>query len=134
MRCFMLIALSKIGVLEKQAKLTIVKNMLRFTKYPEATVNQMGDKLREAVREAAVLACDSHPTMGKAEFTVLCMKFGSNKVVADAEHFLEKKVSKMIDFDQQRGSLAERRSVFTELILHMESEADIIREQKLELL
>ena len=59
----------------------------------------MGDKLRKELIKAAKLACDSHERIGKAEFTVLCMKFGNSKTVLDVIYFLEKKVSKMLDFD-----------------------------------
>ena len=62
-------------------------------------VSQMGDKLREVVIQAAALACDSHPWIGKAEFTVLCMKFGNNRSVYETVNYLDKKLSKMIDFD-----------------------------------
>ena len=73
--------------------------MILFEKFPEVAINQMGDLLKKAVEDAAALACDSHPTVGKAEFTVLVMKFGNNKVVQEAVLYLEKKISKMIDFD-----------------------------------
>lgn len=96
----MLVALSAIGAIEKRVKMIVVKNMLLFEKYPEVMVNQMGDMIKKEVIKAAALACDSHEKIGKAEFTVLCMKFGNNKTVKDTIAFLEKKVGKMIDFDQ----------------------------------
>ena len=67
----------------------------------------MGDVIKSSIIEAAVLACDSHPKIGKAEFTVLCMKFGNNQVIKKAIAYLEKKISKMIDFDQQKSSFIE---------------------------
>jgi len=95
----MLIALSNVGIIEKTVKLCLVKNMILFEKFPEVMLNQMGDKIKLAVQAAASLACDSHPVVGKAEFCVLVMKFGKNRVVKDALDYLDKKVSKMIDFD-----------------------------------
>ena len=60
----------------------------------------MGDQLKKVIVDAAVLACNSHPRIGKAEFTVLAMKFSNNKVIKDVIYYLDKKISKMIDFDQ----------------------------------
>ena len=127
MRRFMLLALSKVGAFEKRVKTIIVKNMLLFTKFPDF-FNQMGELLKNEVVESAVLACDSHPRIGKAEFTVLTMKFGNNKVVQDAVWYIEKKISKLIDFDQQKGSFIEKKSIFTDLILTMSSEKDLVRD------
>ena len=93
-------ALSKIGQIEKKAKTNLVNNMFLFTKKPEVLVSQMGDKLKEVTMEMGVLACDSHLSIGKAEFSVLCMKFGNNKSVCETINYLDKKVSKVIDFDQ----------------------------------
>lgn len=58
--------------------------------------------------DAAVIACDSHPEVGKAEFAVLCMKFGNNKLILQALNYLEKKISKMLDFDQQKSVYIEQ--------------------------
>lgn len=127
-----MLALSKIGTLEKKIKTNIVKNMLLFEKFPEVLLSQMADILKDAVVESAVLACDSHPKIGKAEFTVLTMKFGNNKVMKEAVFYLEKKISKMIDFDQQKSSFAEKKSIFTDLILHMSSEKDLVRDAQVE--
>ena len=108
--------------------------MLLFDKFPEVMVNQMGDKLKQCVQQAAALACDGHPVIGKAEFTVLVMKFGNNKVVYDTVAFLDKKISKMIDFDQAKSSYVEEKSIFVELLMHFESDKDLIRNEKIELL
>ena len=81
MRTLLLIALGKIGTIEKEVKSTLINNMLLFEKYPETSLELMGNKLKEAIKEAAILACDSHPVVGKAEFSILCMKFGNNKAV-----------------------------------------------------
>ena len=89
----------------------------------------MGDNLKKAIEKAAALACDSHPIIGKAQFTVLCMKFGNSKLVKDQIVFLEKKVSKMIDFDQKKSSFIEERSLFSKLISNMSSEKDLIRNE-----
>jgi len=74
--------------------------MLLFTKFSEGMVRNLGDLIKAAVVEAAVQACDSHPWIGKAEFSVLCMKFGNNQLITKTVQYLEKKISKMIDFDQ----------------------------------
>ena len=49
MRRFMLIGLSKVGAVEKEVKLCLIKNMLLFEKFPEVMVRQMGDKLKQAI-------------------------------------------------------------------------------------
>lgn len=107
-------------------KTNLVNNMLLFTKKPDVMVSQMGDKLQEVVMETAALACDSHPWIGKAEFTVLCMKFANNRHVSETVNYLDQKLSKMIDFDQQMSSFLEKKSVFTELIMHMQAENELI--------
>ena len=94
----------------------------------------MGDRLKEVIMEMGVLACDSHPSIGKAEFSVLCMKFGNNKSVCDAINYLDKKVSKVIDFDQKMSDILEKKSIFTELILHFQSDSTLIRGEELDLL
>ena len=94
----------------------------------------MGDKLKEVTMEMGVLACDSHPSIGKAEFSVLCMKFGNNKSVCETINYLDKKVSKVIDFDQQMSDILETKSIFTELILHFQSDSQLIRGKELDLL
>ena len=76
-----------------------MQNMLLFAKFSEAELNQLGNTLKAAIEESAVLACDSHPTIGKAEFSVLCMKFCNNQIVKKAMNYIDKKVGKMIDFD-----------------------------------
>ena len=95
-----MIALSKIGQIEKKAKTNLINNMLLFAKKPDVMISQMGDKIRQVIMETATLGCDSHPWIGKAEFTVLCMKFGNNRIVTETINYLDKKISKMIDFDQ----------------------------------
>lgn len=99
MRQFQLLALGRISRIEREVKHTLVNNMLLFTKFSEVMVSQLGDQLKQAIIDAAIQACDSHPWIGKAEFSVLCMKFGNNQLVTKTVQYLEKKISKMIDFD-----------------------------------
>lgn len=132
MRNFMLMGLSKIGAIEKEVKLCLAKNMLLFDKFPEATVRQMGARLKQAVQQSAVLACISHPVARKADFVVYVMKFGNNRVVQDAIKYLDKKISKMIDFDQTKSSVLEETSIFVELVMHLPSDRALLRADQLE--
>ena len=79
-----------------------------------------------------MLACDSHPVAGKADFCVYVMKFGNNRVVLDAIKFLDKKISKMIDFDQSKSSIIEELSDFVELVMHLPSDRALLRADGLE--
>ena len=62
----MLIALSKIAAYEKQVKTSLINNMILFEKFPEVLISQMGNRLKVIIQQAAALACDSHPRIGKA--------------------------------------------------------------------
>ena len=128
----MLLALARVAEIEKNVKETIVSNMLLFEKFPEVQVNQMGDQLKDAIVQSAALACDSHSWIGKAEFTVLCMKFGNSQLIQDAVQYLEKKVSKLLDFDQNKSSMVERKSMFSELVMRVPRISALIRNEKIE--
>ena len=108
--------------------------MLIFAKFTENEVNQLGNAIKAAMIEAAVLACDSHPWIGKAEFSVLCMKFGNNPVIKKTVDYLEKKISKMLDFDQEKSVFIEKASPFTELVMRMKSEQELINGVQIEAL
>ena len=60
------------------------------------------------------------------------MKFGNNRVVQDAIKFLDKKISKMIDFDQSKSSIIEEISDFVELVMHLPSDRALLRADRLE--
>lgn len=111
--------------------MTTVNNMLLFEKFPEVYINQMGDRLKKTIMEAAVLACNSHPRIGKAEFSVLAMKFSNNRIVKDAIYYLDKKISKMIDFDQHKSSFIENKSPFTQMIMHCTKEDDLVKDHNI---
>ena len=57
------------------------------------------------------------------------MKFGNSRIVKDSLSFLEKKVSKMIDFDQQKSSYIEERGIFADIIKNMSSESDLVKNE-----
>ena len=67
--------------------------------------------------------------IGKAEFTVIVMKFGNNRTVYDAVAFLDKKISKMIDFDQAKSSFIEEKSIFVDLLMHISSDKDLVKNE-----
>ena len=60
------------------------------------------------------------------------MKFGNNRVVQDAIKYLDKKISKMIDFDQTKSSVLEETSIFVELVMHLPSDRALLRADQLE--
>ena len=60
------------------------------------------------------------------------MKFGNNKFVQDSVKFLDKKISKMIDFDQSKSSIIEEISDFVELVMHLPSDRALLRAGRLE--
>lgn len=91
----------------------------------------MGDRLKKTIMDAAVLACNSHTRIGKAEFSVLAMKFSNNRVVKDVIYYLDKKISKMIDFDQHKSSFIENKSPFTQMIMHCHKEDDLVRDHNI---
>jgi len=62
------------------------------------------------------------------------MKFGNNVMVKKTVEYLEKKISKLLDFDQNKSLFIERQSPFTELVLHLRSEEDLISGVQLETL
>ena len=131
MRPFQLIALGKISQLEREFKHVMANRWCWFNKFSPGMVSNFGDKLKAAVIEAATLACNSHPEVGKAEFAVLCMKFGNNKLITRAVHYMEKKISKMLDFDQKKSVFIEQQSIFSEIVMHMRKESDMVRGVKL---
>ena len=126
LRRFQLLALSKISQIERKVKHTLVRNMLLFAKFAETELNQMGDTIKTALIEAASLACDSHIQIGKAEFAMLCTKFGKNKIVTKTLDYIDRKVGKMIDFDQNKSVYIEQASPFNEFIMRMRDENDLI--------
>ena len=60
------------------------------------------------------------------------MKFGNNQLVTKTVQYLEKKISKMIDFDQQKSVFIEQQSVFTEMVMHMSDDNELTRGMQLE--
>ena len=54
MRQFQMIALGKLARIERDVKHTIVQNMLLFTKFSEAIMRSLGDRIREAIIDSAI--------------------------------------------------------------------------------
>ena len=60
------------------------------------------------------------------------MKFGNSQLIQDAVQYLEKKVSKLLDFDQNKSSMVERKSMFSELVMRVPRISALIRNEQIE--
>ena len=66
--------------------------------------------------EIATITCYSDESVGRAEFTLLIMKFANNELIEDPLEFLEKLISKMFEYELAKANYVDKRSPFNSML------------------
>ena len=64
--------------------------------------------------------------MGRAEFTLLIMKFANNKLIEDPLEFLEKLISKMFEYELAKVQYVDKKSPFNSMLSRFDKTDDLL--------
>jgi len=129
---FFVLASASLQDVEKRIKSEIINNVLRLDKAPKSNVSCMMDTIKQIIMDQATIACDSDPSVDKAEFTLYIMKFANNPTVKEILKYLERMVAQIIEFDMTIRQRNEKMCPFTSMLCYFQNDTTFVKGAQLD--
>ena len=112
---------------EKELKTKFFMNQMKFNKNPEVILAIYLRGIKRELGRIAILVVDSDDEVGRAEFSLLCLKFQSNPIIRDRVNYLDRLISKATDFDVLSSQHLDKCGPFDSMINKFERLDQLIR-------